>query len=77
MRLPTVARATGSALGGHAIEIIGYGTEEGTDYWLVKNSWNDAWGDGGTFKIKRGVDECGIESQVTAPADDSVWSKQL
>jgi cathepsin B len=56
---------TGSMLGGHAVEIIGYGTENGSDYWLVKNSWNEQWGDGGTFKIARGNNECGIESQVS------------
>ena len=53
---------TGSQLGGHAVKIIGWGTESGEDYWLVMNSWNENWGDGGTFKIRRGTDECGIES---------------
>lgn len=57
---------TGSQLGGHAIKIIGYGTENGEDYWLVANSWNKYWGDHGFFKIARGTDECGIESQVSA-----------
>lgn len=54
---------TGSALGGHAVLMVGYGTENGEDYWLVKNSWNDQWGDGGFFKIAHG--ECGIEDDVT------------
>jgi len=59
-------RTAGSTpLGGHAVEMIGYGTEAGTDYWLVKNSWNEEWGDGGTFKIARGVNECGIEDDVS------------
>lgn len=53
---------SGQALGGHAVELIGYGTESGTDYWLVKNSWNEQWGDAGTFKIAHG--ECGIENTV-------------
>jgi cathepsin B len=53
---------TGTMAGGHAVEMVGWGTDAGTDYWLVKNSWNDAWGDGGFFKIKRGVNECGIEA---------------
>jgi len=57
---------TGSALGGHAIKVIGYGTENGNDYWLVQNSWTTTWGDGGYFKIKRGGDECGIEDQFIA-----------
>ena len=55
---------TGSALGGHAIKMIGWGTENGEDYWLCVNSWNNTWGDQGTFKIKMG--ECGINAQVHA-----------
>lgn len=55
----------GSALGGHAVKILGWGTE-GDDYWLVANSWNEDWGDNGYFKIRRGTDECGIESGIVA-----------
>jgi len=61
---------TGKALGGHAIKILGYGTENGEKYWLVANSWNPDWGDNGFFKIARGNDECGIEGQVTAGTPD-------
>ena len=56
---------TGSALGGHAVELMGWGTENGEDYWLVKNSWNEQWGANGFFKIARGSDECGIEDDVS------------
>jgi cathepsin B len=57
---------TGNFLGGHAVRAIGYGTENGTPYWLIANSWNETWGDQGYFKIIKGVNECGIESQGTA-----------
>ncbi|XP_074600471.1 cathepsin B-like [Brevipalpus obovatus] len=53
-------------LGGHAIKILGWGTEDGVDYWLVANSWNTDWGDKGFFKIRRGTDECGIEDEIYA-----------
>jgi cathepsin B len=57
---------TGSALGGHAIKMIGWGVENGVKYWLCVNSWNDEWGDKGLFKIRRGNNECGIENSVNA-----------
>ncbi|EEQ99311.1 Cathepsin B precursor, putative, partial [Perkinsus marinus ATCC 50983] len=55
---------SGGFLGGHAVEIIGWGTEKGVDYWLVMNSWNEEWGDHGTFKIVQG--DCGIDDTILA-----------
>lgn len=59
---------TGRFLGGHAVKLIGYGSDAGTKYWLIANSWNESWGDQGFFKILRGNDECGIESSGAAGA---------
>lgn len=58
--------SSGDMLGGHAIKIIGWGEENGEEYWTVVNSWNEGWGDHGTFKILKGSNECGIEGQVVA-----------
>ncbi|XP_077345156.1 cathepsin B [Lithobates pipiens] len=57
---------TGEEVGGHAIKVIGWGVENGTPYWLCVNSWNTDWGDNGYFKILRGQDHCGIESDIVA-----------
>jgi cathepsin B len=57
---------TGQMLGGHAIRVLGWGVENGEDYWLVANSWNSDWGAQGYFKIAKGNDECGIESGIVA-----------
>ncbi|KAJ1529584.1 hypothetical protein ONE63_006354 [Megalurothrips usitatus] len=57
---------SGEYLGGHAIRLLGWGTENGTPYWLLANSWNEDWGDKGFFKMIRGKDDCGIESEVVA-----------
>jgi len=57
---------TGSYLGGHAVTLVGFGELDGTPYWKVKNSWNEEWGNGGHFLIRRGTNECGIESDANA-----------
>jgi len=51
---------TGGLDGGHAVKIIGWGTEGGLNYWLIANSWGAAWGMDGYFKIELG--QCGIDS---------------
>jgi len=57
---------TSPSEGGHAIRIIGWGTDSGVDYWLVANSWGTGFGIDGYFKIRRGTDEAGIESNAVA-----------
>lgn len=44
----------------HAISIVGYGRENGLDYWLIKNSWGDDWGIEGYGKYRRGKNACSI-----------------
>lgn len=67
---------TGTMAGGHAIEIVGWGIEDGVKFWTVSNSWNNFWGENGNFRIKRGNDECGIESQAIASASGSTYAKK-
>uniref|UniRef100_UPI00358F3F4E dipeptidyl peptidase 1-like n=1 Tax=Myxine glutinosa TaxID=7769 RepID=UPI00358F3F4E len=52
----------------HVVLVVGYGhdTTSGLDFWIVKNSWGDDWGEDGYFRIRRGNDECSIESIAVA-----------
>ena len=60
----------------HAVTLVGYGTENGQGYWLVRNSWSASWGEAGYIKLHRGTDEeqnCGVD---ITPLDGSACAGQ-
>jgi len=50
----------------HGVVIVGYGIENNTPYWKIRNSWSSSWGESGYFRIKRGESKCGIAQDVSA-----------
>ena len=61
---------TGESMDGHAVRIIGFGEENGEKFWLIANSWNNSWGENGTFRFRKGTNECDMESDAVGGIAD-------
>jgi len=54
----------------HAVLNVGYGTD-GKDYWKLKNSWAESWGEEGYIRMVRGKNMCGIALEAAYPTGAS------
>jgi len=53
----------------HGVLLVGMGSDNGQDYWMVKNSWGADWGESGYFRLARdsaaGPGTCGLQQSAS------------
>ena len=60
-----VGRSCGSELD-HCVQAVGLNVDDDSKpYWIVRNSWNTDWGEGGYIYVQQGIDACGIAKDAT------------
>jgi len=52
----------------HGVLLVGAGTDQGQDYWRIKNSWGTGWGETGFIRVSKGVNACGITNAASTPS---------
>jgi len=55
----------------HGVVAVGYGSEGGKDYYIVRNSWGASWGEAGYIRIAAvdGAGICGIQMAPVIPRE--------
>jgi len=59
----------------HAVTLVGYGTEGGQEYYLMRNSWGSSWGENGYMKMGingDGPGVCGVQMDPVAPTTTKI-----
>jgi len=51
----------------HGVVLVGYGSRDGIDYWIIRNSWGKTWGEDGYMLMLRGLNMCGLTLDPSIP----------
>jgi cysteine peptidase B len=55
----------GQGMNDHAVLLVGFGEENGTSFWIIKNSWAESWGESGYMRTEFGTNQCNLNHEPT------------
>jgi len=58
----------------HAVQATGYNAEG--NYWIVRNSWGETWGENGFVWVEYGANVCGITTQATTVSVEKIAERK-
>lgn len=61
-----VSQCPGSSSINHAVLAVGYGTDSGSKYWTIRNSWGAGWGESGYIRMAYGEGACSVTACFSA-----------
>jgi cathepsin F len=60
-----ITKNCGTALD-HCVQISGWGVASGVEYWSIRNSWGESWGEEGYIRVERNKNLCGVAMEPTS-----------
>ena len=49
----------------HLVQLGGWGKTKGSNYWIIRNSWGEYWGEMGFFRVRMGTNQLGLEEECS------------
>lgn len=68
---------TGRTSPDHAVEVVGWGNDDGIPYWLIKNSMGVQFGINGYLKLIRNRNNMGIEQTCAYGDPLDTWTNDV